>query len=266
MKNKIISRQMYPMISPRNVPFTAVLSLFFGSTLSLLGLIFAVMGAVMLLFLFPQVDFQPGALMSADSAHARGVVLECGPTAIHIKNETIYAVAYEFEAEGEKIKGKSYSAGSGLNPGSQVDILYRKNDPTFSRIDGLRRKPVGIWAALFILFPAAGIVMISLSSVRFSRSLRVLRNGIAVIARFSRKESTSMKTNGRTVYRYYYLYQDIRGTERTAFGKTHKTEKMDASSEKVVLYDPSYPDYSLIAEILPGAAARFAEREICGVK
>ena len=72
----------------------------------------------------------------------------------------VYANNYVFTtSDGKEFNGVSYATGQQLQAGTVVKIEYRQDNPSISRIQGMRRKILGAFGLIAVIFPIVGFFL-----------------------------------------------------------------------------------------------------------
>jgi hypothetical protein len=165
------------------------------------------------------------------------------------RGRAIYANHYAFTADATEHEGASYS-GTELPVGQTVTVEYPAGAPERSRIMGMRRSPFGAWAALVVLFPLIGLVIIGPTLRKGLRRIDLLRRGLVGRAVLESKVATNVEINDRTVFALGYLFEDEGGGVHRFTTKSHDPERLEDDVDELVLYDPLRPERALLVDEL----------------
>jgi hypothetical protein len=218
---------------PRSVPATLSAQLTIGSVPGLVALPLLLASLVVAWILVPMTDVAALWAWGGDLTHTSGHVVSVHRTGIHVNHRTTLAV--EFEHDGRR--ATSYATGVGaLRAGEVVDVEYPVGRPERARIAGMRAQPMSPWLLLTFTPPLlAGLVLLGIAIVLGRRGLRLLRDGAVTTGTLVAREPTSMRVNGRRVYRLVYDYRGSDGHPARAVGRTHRVAER---TEAQIVYDP----------------------------
>jgi hypothetical protein len=170
----------------------------------------------------------------------------------HRRGTPVYAIHYEFMVDGERHEGVSYVKGKRAEAGRTVTVEFPRGTPGSSRLQGLRRAPVGAVPALITpIFPMVGLVFVIIGWRRGGRGVRLLRHGVLARGRFKSKEATRTRVNRQTVYKLTFEFE-VDGRIYQASARTHETERLQDEEEELLLYDPLDPRRAVMLDGLPG--------------
>lgn len=143
----------------------------------------------------------------------------------------IWEYAYTFQWEGQTYEGFSYKTG-GNRTGRTVTIEFKEDDPQTSRIQGMGRKPLGLFGLFPILFPAVGLCFMIAGIRKGMKANRLLKNGITGTGKLISKERTNTRINKKTVYKLTFEFTADNGMTYNATAKTHipKNSRMNRKS------------------------------------
>lgn len=115
------------------------------------------------------------------------------------------------------------------------------------------------WTALIILPEIIiGYVLASRRYSKNKKSVELLEIGKVAYGQFAFKEPTSVKINGRTVYKMVFIFE-VNGKKHRAIAKTHKTENLSNQSEEKLVYNPIFPEDAQLIDELPSAVKEYFE-------
>src|SRR5581483_7264170 len=160
---------------------------------SQIGWVIFGIGSMFIWAFVPHADFSGPRFRPRDTAEVRGESLDCRTTRFTEggsktrRGTPIYENHYRYTIEAKTYESFSYAKGTCL-AGGPVQVEYLVRRPDFSRIAGMRRKPLSPWSSLAAIVPAIGLVMVLAGVWKGRRSIRLLRDGSPAVARFVEKE------------------------------------------------------------------------------
>jgi hypothetical protein len=135
---------------PRHLPLSLrVLNIFNG--IAQFGWIFFGFGMIFFWAFAGNADF---SFLTFRGPHERSAakVTKVETTGASENHTQVMANHYEFSVAGSVVRGKSYSTGSDFEVGDEVTVEYDPDDPSRSRIAGMRRTMFGPWVSLVTIF------------------------------------------------------------------------------------------------------------------
>ncbi|UCG49609.1 MAG: DUF3592 domain-containing protein [Phycisphaerales bacterium] len=245
---------------PRHVPLTVRVRLLFGGFRNQFGWILFGFGMVFVWGFALRADLTSWYLFrgrletceGTDTASKKTSFREGGSK--RRRGTPVYANHYSFtDSAGAEHEGVSYKTGVRLNTGDKVTVEYLAARPEISRIKGMRRKPVGLWGLLVVLFPLVGACLVISGIRRGLRAGRLLRHGEQTTGRLKSKTATNTKVNNQRVYKLVFDFEGCDGVRYEASAKTHRPEKLEDERDEPLLYDPMYPSRAVMLDALPGS-------------
>jgi len=125
-----------------------------------------------------------------------------------------------------------------------VEFLERNPDVSHiqlklkhSRIENMRRNIFGPGVAFVLIFPLIGLAAIICSLVDGRKRLSLLVNGVFTQGAHTDKEATQTKIGGKTVYKVWFEYTDLKGELQKAFTKTTRQETIDGKGFEPLFYN-----------------------------
>ncbi len=128
----------------------------------------------------------------------------------------------------------SYSEDLYYPAGSTVRVLYSKDNPSDSRIQGMRSGLAGSWILLVIIpFFLIGLSFFIWGVLKSKKEIYLLQVGEVAYGKLFVKEPTNVKVNEQIVYKLHFKFTASDGKEYTAVCKTHKPYRLeDEEKEK----------------------------------
>jgi len=238
--------------APRNIAVMIKIRMLFGGMVNFFGWTFLFMGLFMIwVFEIPAV-INSLYQFSSELETAEGSVIKYEQTSISENNRYVYETHYIFQsAMGEQYSGRSYAAGEFYQAGQKVRIEYKKDNPLYSRIAGMRAAPTDAWILFVLLFPFAGLIAVIIGLSGGYKSTHLLRFGEMAEGRLIKRERTSMRVNNRPVIKFTFEFKAKDGTVNTAAAKTHLWEELEDQAQEKILYDPASPQKAVLIDNLP---------------
>ena len=233
----------------REVPFLLVLSTLIGRSIQLFGWVFLGFGAIFASVFLRMADLNVYDFGSGTEV-VESVIVKKENAKAKINNVTVQKYHYKFSDEsGNEYRGVSYST-KYLKVGEKVQVEYRPGTPSWSRIEGMRQKPFGKEILFVLVFPLIGFLLVLIPLYMSWRRLSLLRLGVLTKGVMLNKEHTSMKVNGRRVYKYTFKFFDNKGKEFCLKVKTRFTNIVEDEHEERVLYHPSNPSNACLVDLI----------------
>ena len=185
------------------------------------------------------------------TGRAVGRVLETEQTGASEGKRPVHSAHYEFSVAGRTFEGTSYVTGPAPDSGANVDIEFDEDDPSRSRIAGMRRAMFGPAAAVVTVFPFIGLVFLLFGTRSGVRRNRLLQRGMFTRGKLISVEPTNMTVNRRRVMALKFEFQDRLGQKHVAVARTSETERLEDEASEALLYDPENPSYAYLLDEVP---------------
>jgi len=246
---------------PREVPVPVRLSNLLGGFYNQFGWIWLGITGAIAWFLVPNTDVAGLYHFTRPLETATGVVTASRETNVSENDTRVYAQTYRFEGpDGQERKGESYATGHRLKKGQEVTVEYVAEDPAISRIQGMRRSPLGVegWGGLLMVgmlsvFVSVGALMLATGVRRGVRANRLLEAGMLALGRVTGKRATRTRINKRPVWEFTFTFTADDGRTHQAKARTHETERLTDPRGEFLLYDPFQPETAILLDNIPGA-------------
>jgi len=243
---------------PRRIPLSTRLVVVFGGGLAFFGWFFFAFGMVFVWVFAGNADWSSLIHFRGSLQTATGQVTASEKTGFseggddHHDGTPVFALHYRFNLGGTNYEGVSYRLGSVGRVGDRVSVEFPAGRPGLSRVRGLKRAPMSLWAAVVLIIPTIGLATVLPGVWRGMRGLRLLAHGELVTGKLIRKEPTSVKVNNLPVYKLVFHFIDLLGQVREATTKTHQTQRLEDDAAEQIFYDPQNPDQAVLLDSLPG--------------
>jgi len=247
---------------PRTIPITLLPPLYFGGVFAQLGWFFFGFGMIFVWVFTRNADITylwdfSGQLQTVD-----GFVINSEETNFseggteHSKGTSVCRIRYRFvDKDGIEHRAECYKKGWNPQTSTHVIIEYREDRPEISRIQGTRRRPVGLIGLFLVIFPIIGAVLAATGLRRGRKAHSLLRFGHLTTGRLVEKSGTTTQINGQIVYKLTFEFTDDLGESHRVAAKTHETAKLEDEESERLLYDPYKPTYAVLIDNLPGSPA-----------
>jgi len=232
-------------------------------SLGFIGGFFLLLGVPLMVFFFP---WRIGADLLLDlgrAATATGRVTAVEETGITTgraedsRGEPVYRVRFAFRGpNGAEVRGVCYTRGRRFGEGETVQVEYAPSRPTRCRIAGSTQAIIGYWGLLAVLFPVAGLLMLSYCLRARRRYLRLLREGVFAYGHVESVVKTNVTINHQRRYRVTVAFRGPDGREHSAgysaYGEEVELarERMAAGERVGLLVDPAAPRRVLLLDAL----------------
>jgi hypothetical protein len=183
--------------------------------------------------------------------YATGRVVESRSTGASENDQSVQANHYQFSVAGQSYNGTSYSLGGGAAQGDEVTIEYDPDDPSRSRIEGMRRNMFGPWAAVVSIFPLIGLGFVVPFTLKGIQRNRLLRDGILTQGTLIHKGMTNVRINHRPVWELTFEFTDRLGQRHEAKARSVDTSRLEDESSEPLLYDPNDPSRAYVLDEAP---------------
>jgi uncharacterized protein DUF3592 len=190
-------------------------------------------------------DFRPPYVLAA------GRVTEVENTNARINKQPVMAHHYKYAVAGETFTGTSYTTGTELSSGDVVTVEYKADDPSRSRIQGMRRKQFGPGVVFVTIFPLIGLgILIAATRMGHKRS-RLLRDGIFTTGVLKAKRATNMTVNKRRVFALTFEFTGRDGRQHQTEANTSLPARLEDEAQEPLLYDPDNPSQAYLLDQAP---------------
>jgi hypothetical protein len=244
---------------PRRVTAGAAVQLLFGGRINTVGWLFLTIGTVFVWSFAPAIDLSSSWQFRAPLERAQATVSRCEKTSFsvggsaHRRGAPVYANYYSFVAsDGASRDGVSYATGRCLRSGAVVAVEYPAGKPGISRLEGMRRTPLGLGPIFVGFFPLIGLGLIIGGFRHGRRSLHMIRFGHPAQGTLESKRATNARVNHRTVYEMKFAFTGDDGIRHEAATKTSRPERLEDNEKENMLYDPEAPSRAVMLDTLPG--------------
>jgi hypothetical protein len=245
---------------PRGVPLSLRVLNFFNGAAQLGWVVFG-FGMLFFWIFGAQADFS--FVTFHVDGRARGRVTSIEDTAASENEQRVRAHHYEYSVAGRTLTGTSYVTGNSLSEGAEVPVEYDEGTPERSRIAGMRRAVFGPWAAIVVIFPAIGYLILFFATRSGVNRNHLLREGILTTGTFVRREPTNMTVNKQRVWEVTFAFTDRNGQRHEAKARGTDTTRLEDEQREPLLYDPNDPSCAYLLDEAP-SRPRLEHGELVG--
>jgi len=244
---------------PREVPgaFRSALRrkmLMPGLIMFFIGVIFSIVGGIIVGVMFPWQVQQDIKLATGAKAQGVGVVTNFESTSYQENKTRVYKISYEFQTpDGKTHQGVSFQTGGMVVPGSEIQVEYLTSDPDINRGIGMRMNAIGYFILVFLIFPLIGVsfLIYSIYSWRsqWSKGIRLFSHGALTQGLVSSVDKTNVRVNNQYRYKISVSYMSFE-TFYFAYGEdvARASQWQGANTPLRVLYNPEQPEDAMVLE------------------
>lgn len=233
---------------PRGVPLSLRVLNFFNGAAQLGWVVFG-FGMLFFWIFGARADFS-FATFHVDG-QTQGRVTRVDDTGASENEIRVRAHHYEYSVAGRTLTGTSYATGESVSVGAQVPVEYDQGTPERSRIAGMRRALFGPAAALVVIFPAVGAIILFFATRSGVHRNHLLREGILTTGTFVRREPTNVTVNKRRVWEVTFEFTDRNGLRHEAKARGTDTSRLEDDAREPLLYDPDDPSSACLLDEAP---------------
>jgi hypothetical protein len=231
---------------PRHVPTSLKIANFFNP-MAQIGWLVAGFGLVFFWGFVMNADFSfvtfRGPLVVID-----GKVTSVKDTGASVNNRRVQKIGYEYQVAGVMHTGTSYNAGSDPSEGEIVPVEYTEDDPSQSRIEGMRRAMFPPAVLFVTIFPAIGLAILIFATRSGLRRNYLLREGVLAMGTLKSKSATNMTVNKRRVYKLTFEFISRDGRRCEVSSNTSQPRMLENEDQEPLLYDPSNPSRAYLLD------------------
>ena len=166
-------------------------------------------------------------------------------TSVNRRNPTLVTVAYRVADAPYETTSSSLDESRNFHVGARASVEYLPFAPSIARLAGTTRSPGGYLPLLALLFPLAGLAMLSAALGPRAGRRRALVRGTPTLGTVTSLEiDETTKIDGRSPWRVGWSFEDANG--RTFFGSASAVDRaalgeVFVDAPIVVVYDPRNP-------------------------
>lgn len=172
---------------------------------------------------------------------------------VEINDQHPLAVKYEYEVDGAKYTGESYTvhvtAFESLQVGASVPIEYLPTKPSWSRARATTASVMGLSTLFFYIFPLIGFAMYDWARRANNREIRAFRDGKPTKGLIIKRGiDETVEIDGKNPYEIVWEFHvdGVRYTGKLSNMKSEPLEKAFPTNEVTVLYDIHDPKVNTV--------------------
>lgn len=174
-------------------------------------------------------------------------------------NQTIYKCHYKYIVDATEYSGKGYTLSYSIQEGSEIRILYNKNQVDKSKMKDGRTQPFPWWVVLIVfIFPLSGTLLAVFGISKNINALKLFKQGYFTKGVMQSKVSTggSITIDNRRypIHDYEFTFE-VEGKTYIGSCRTHLAEKVEDEEEEIILYDQFYPESNVVFDSIGNAPA-----------
>ncbi len=226
-------------------------ALFFKGPTALFGIIFFLFGMLFLVIFGSASDFSVFRFWLSSKDITKGIIIESVGTNFSENDRNVTRYEYEYEIQGVKHYGKSYSSSKYLSMDEEVDIEYLSFNHKVSRIKGMKRRPFSFWPVLFIsIFPGIGLMFLLYNISKTFNYIAILQHAAVTKGKLLNSSRTNTRINNNYVYKMEFEYT-VYGRVYKNISRTIRPEILEDDIEESVIYFVKNPQKSIMYDMLP---------------
>jgi hypothetical protein len=243
---------------PRPVSLLVRLQVLFGGSINQFGWCFFGFGMVFFWLFVGRADLTSWYRFRGPLATVQGQVTGSSDTGASEggskshRGSPVYKNEFAFVVDDKEYHGASYATGRRLQAGHTATVEYVPGKPGVARIQGMRTNVFGPVVLFVVIFPLAGLGILSFGLVRGARACNLLAHGVQTSAKLTFRGSTNMRVNRQPVYEFTFVFKTLDGEVSTAKVRS-AAELFQNNAEELIVYDPRQPGRAQLLQALPGA-------------
>jgi hypothetical protein len=178
--------------------------------------------------------------------------------------QKVMASHYQYSVAGRPFTGIAYATGSSLDPGQKVEVEFKPDDPSRSRVPGFRRAMFGPFVLFILVFPAVAIGLIYGGWRMGRRRNHALEHGLLANGKLIARNPTNITVNKQPVWEYVFEFTARDGRRHQAKARTTNTWALEDEDTEPLLYDPADPERAYVLDEAPARPELDDRGEIVG--
>lgn len=204
--------------------FSSNISIRFGTTFFLLGMIFVLVFVGSIAYRAP--------LLLIGNDDTKGTIIDVGGTNGEINDEDTYLYKYTYKVDDQTYIDEIIST-STYDVGDKLKISYSMHFPAIS----VPLNDIEFSSFFTLIFPIIGLIFIR-TGVRGSReNLYLIKHGRITEGVFVEKKSTGTKINKQRVYEYVFEVRNSYGEKQYVSHESISTRRLEDDAKEILLYD-----------------------------
>ncbi len=230
----------------RSIPWLLRIAIYAAGPIRQIGWAFMIVSCILCPILFSFIDVGLGTYDAVTS----GVVQDLRRTKSKENHEFIYEVAVAVEEPAPRVV-RSYTVAP-PERGAAVTVEYDSSDPSYARMRGATRRPLGRVWLMFLLFPVLATFAVTRRFTTSRRAIALLRHGELARARPVAKRDGVDTYNDVPEAIVTMEYVHPNGMTYRFEATTFSAERLYDDPHELILFDPSAPHRALALDLLPG--------------
>lgn len=232
-------------------------SLLINGNKGIISILLIVVGLLVSLLIMRNSEFSTALYLRKDTLLGKGKITDVFETNTSVNEEYVYGYEYIFYSPIGDLYGISYQRGYVYELGSEVEIVYNKFRPDYNKIKGMSTNPGGMLLIISFAIPVfIGLVWLIINFIIGASRLKIIQNGKVTKGILIDKITTNSKINDNTVYKLVFKYK-ANNREYQVTTRTHKPEKLEDESEKLLIYNSWDASKALLVDSLPWGVPKF---------
>jgi len=238
---------------PRVIPITTQLHVLFAGFSSKIGWPIFGLGMIFFWTFIPRSEIMEVGKFRGELKRAKARVNKVRPTGAVINGKMTEEYEYAFWTREGLFRGDSFGYGGQYRTGQEAPVEYVADNPNINRIVGLKTAEYGLAIGFLpLIIPAFGVFMIVIGLSAGSKTLKLLKYGLAAYGKKVVKEATKRQVNDQIVYKLCFEFRAHNHKKYITTTYTHEIHVLEDEEMEIVLYDPSNPRFSMMLDSMSG--------------
>ncbi|MCU0431348.1 MAG: hypothetical protein MUF42_15400 [Cytophagaceae bacterium] len=243
--------------TPRSLPFSLVLSLYFKNPIFWIGAVFTLVGIPIILLIVFTVNFAAmGFSPEAQLYKAKITAIE--ETNTSVNGRRVMKYEYTWYSQGAQAGNSfSYSNESSLQVGDWT-LAERDPENKLTRLQGMDFDTAPSWFLfIFLIFPIIGGTFLFFAIKKALHQSHLIKHGILAKGKLTRMAPTHTQINNQTVFEVYFEFKSLHGTTTEAMIRTHEVGRVQDEQEELLVYLAEDPTQAYLLDAMPGQVKNF---------
>jgi len=237
----------------RHIPLTIALRIWLLNGLTIFGIIWSLLFLPVSWFLIPFADFFPKSFNDDDPV-AIGIIIESNTEPGRVYPDDVYKCRYEYKLkDGRTYSRTGYYTGERKEPGEEIKISYKQNNPSRFRAVGFKNSLFGgfrlwnyVWPILLFI-QVIGLIMFYHGTKEAIKQIYILKVGLLANGKLIEELAPVDKNFAKLTYEF--TASDYK-TYKVVIGSPFVKRVTDEGYEMLV-YDPEKPEKAVLLDQLP---------------
>ncbi|MCH2042598.1 MAG: DUF3592 domain-containing protein [Saprospiraceae bacterium] len=236
---------------PRALSRFTYITILCGGILTQIGSLFLFIGLLVSAFVIPNSEVKYLFTSDGEWQTTTGKIIYIEQTSAEVNEQPIFKYTFNFNVNGQAIENSSYgSLYPMLDVNTIVEVEYKSEAPSNSRIKGMNREIFATWIAFILLFPFIGLLVIFGGLYNNKKVLDLLKKGKFTRGTLLESRPTRGRVNYRPIMEYTFQFEAQNQTF-TAKCNTHKYHLVENEEQEIILYDAENPETNIIYDAVP---------------